>query len=62
MASDGRPEYLGQQVEMSLRLLKTDVIDLWQLHRIDPKVPVEESLQVIGKLQERGQDPSCWTQ
>ena len=40
----GRPEYLEQQVEMSLRFLKRDVIDLWQLHRIDPKVPVEESL------------------
>jgi aryl-alcohol dehydrogenase-like predicted oxidoreductase len=50
----GRPEYLAQQVEMSLRFLKTDVIDLWQLHRIDPKVPVEESLQVIGKLQKQG--------
>jgi pyridoxine 4-dehydrogenase len=50
----GRPEYLVQQVEMSLRFLKTDVIDLWQLHRIDPKVPVEESLQAIAKLQTQG--------
>jgi aryl-alcohol dehydrogenase-like predicted oxidoreductase len=50
----GRPEYLHQQVEMSLRLLKTERIDLWQLHRIDPKVPVEESLGVIKKLQEQG--------
>jgi aryl-alcohol dehydrogenase-like predicted oxidoreductase len=50
----GRPEYLVQQVEMSLRFLKTDVIDLWQLHRIDPKVPVEESLGVIAKLQKAG--------
>lgn len=50
----GRPEYLRQQVEMSLRFLKTDVIDLWQLHRIDPKVPVEESLGVIAKLQQQG--------
>jgi aryl-alcohol dehydrogenase-like predicted oxidoreductase len=50
----GRPEYLAQQVEMSLRLLKTEVIDLWQLHRIDPKVPVEESLGVIAKLQQEG--------
>jgi len=38
----GRPEYLIQQVEMSLRRLKLERIDLWQLHRIDPKVPVEE--------------------
>jgi pyridoxine 4-dehydrogenase len=50
----GRPEYLQQQVEMSLRYLKTDVIDLWQLHRIDPKVPVEESLGIIAKLQKEG--------
>jgi pyridoxine 4-dehydrogenase len=50
----GRPEYLAQQVEMSLRYLKTEVIDLWQLHRIDPKVPVEESLGVIVKLQQQG--------
>ena len=50
----GRPAYLHQQVEMSLRFLKTEVIDLWQLHRIDPKVPVEESLGVIAKLQQQG--------
>jgi pyridoxine 4-dehydrogenase len=50
----GRPEYLQQQVEMSLRLLKLERIDLWQLHRIDPKVPVEESLGVIKKLQQQG--------
>jgi pyridoxine 4-dehydrogenase len=50
----GRPEYLTQQVEMSLRLLKIERIDLWQLHRIDPKVPVEESLGAIKKLQEQG--------
>jgi pyridoxine 4-dehydrogenase len=50
----GRPEYLEQQVEMSLRLLKRDVIDLWQLHRIDPKVPVEESLGKIAELQKAG--------
>jgi len=49
-----RPEYLIQQVEMSLRRLKTERIDLWQLHRIDPKVPVEESLGAIKKLQEQG--------
>ena len=47
----GRPEYLEQQVLMSMRRLKTETIDLWQLHRIDPKVPVEESLKPIVKLQ-----------
>lgn len=50
----GRPEYLQQQVEMSLRWLKTDIIDLWQLHRIDPKVPVEESLGAIARMQRQG--------
>jgi pyridoxine 4-dehydrogenase len=50
----GRPEYLVQQVEMSLLRLKLERIDLWQLHRIDPKVPVEESLGAIKKLQEQG--------
>ena len=50
----GRPEYLHQQVEMSLRRLKVERIDLWQLHRIDPKVPVEESLGVIVDLQKQG--------
>jgi aryl-alcohol dehydrogenase-like predicted oxidoreductase len=50
----GRPEYLQQEVEMSLRYLKTNTIDLWQLHRIDPKVPVEESLEPIAKLQREG--------
>ena len=50
----GRPEYLTQQVEMSLRHLKLDTIELWQLHRFDPKVPVEESLGAIKKLQQQG--------
>jgi pyridoxine 4-dehydrogenase len=44
----GRPAYLRQEVEMSLRNLKVERIDLWQLHRIDPKVPVEESLGEIA--------------
>jgi pyridoxine 4-dehydrogenase len=50
----GRPEYLTQQVELSLRWLKRDRLDLWQLHRIDAKVPVEESLGAIKKLQDAG--------
>ncbi len=50
----GRPEYLAQCVEMSLRRLKVERIDLWQLHRIDPKVPVEESLGAIKDLQKQG--------
>jgi pyridoxine 4-dehydrogenase len=51
---DGRPDYLAKEVEKSLRLLKTDVIDLWQLHRIDQKVPVEQSLGPIVKLKQQG--------
>jgi aryl-alcohol dehydrogenase-like predicted oxidoreductase len=39
---------------MSLRYLKLERIDLWQLHRIDPKVPVEESLGIIKELQTQG--------
>ncbi len=50
----GRPEYLQQEVELSLRYLKLHTIELWQLHRIDPKVPVEESLGVIKRLQDQG--------
>jgi pyridoxine 4-dehydrogenase len=50
----GRPEYLHQEVEMSLRRLKVERIDLWQLHRIDAKVPVEESLGIIKRLQDQG--------
>jgi pyridoxine 4-dehydrogenase len=50
----GRPEYLTQCVEMSLRRLKLECIDLYQLHRIDPKVPVEESLGALKELQTAG--------
>jgi pyridoxine 4-dehydrogenase len=50
----GRAEYLTQQVEMSLRHLKLERLDLWQLHRIDPKTPLEESLGAAKKLQEQG--------
>jgi aryl-alcohol dehydrogenase-like predicted oxidoreductase len=50
----GRPEYLRQQAEMSLRWLGVERIDLFQLHRIDPKVPVEESLGALRDLQKEG--------
>jgi pyridoxine 4-dehydrogenase len=50
----GRAEYLQQCVEMSLRRLRVERIDLYQLHRIDPKVPVEESLGVLKDLQSAG--------
>jgi aryl-alcohol dehydrogenase-like predicted oxidoreductase len=53
-AAVGRAEYLRQCVEMSLRRLKVNRIDLYQLHRFDPKVPVEESLGELKKMQEEG--------
>lgn len=49
-----RAEYLRQCVELSLRRLKVDRIDLYQLHRFDPRVPVEESLGELKKMQEEG--------
>ena len=50
----GRAEYLRQCIEMSLRRLRIERIDLYQLHRFDPKVPVEESLGELKKMQEEG--------
>jgi pyridoxine 4-dehydrogenase len=50
----GRPEYIFQQVELSLRRLKTDALDIWQLHGVDPKVPIEETLSAANKLQQQG--------
>ena len=50
----GRPEYLRQQLELSLRHLRVERIDLYQLHRIDPKVPVEESLGALKDAQKQG--------
>jgi aryl-alcohol dehydrogenase-like predicted oxidoreductase len=50
----GRTEYITQCVEMSLRRLRVDCIDLYQLHRIDPKVPAEETLGALQKLQKAG--------
>lgn len=50
----GRPEYLRQCVLMSLRRLKVERIDLWQLHRIDPKVPADEQFGVIAAMQKEG--------
>ncbi|HTL68304.1 MAG TPA: aldo/keto reductase [Lacunisphaera sp.] len=50
----GRPEYLRQCVELSLRRLKLDRIDLYQLHRIDPKVPLAETLGALKELRRAG--------
>ncbi len=50
----GRAGYLIQCVEMSLRRLKLDCIELYQLHRIDPRTPLEESLGALKRMQEQG--------
>jgi aryl-alcohol dehydrogenase-like predicted oxidoreductase len=50
----GRPEYLIQQVHKSLRNLGVEQIDLWQLHRIDPKVPAKEQFDTIKSLLDSG--------
>jgi pyridoxine 4-dehydrogenase len=50
----GRPEYLRQQCMMSLRRLGLETIDLFQLHRIDPKVPLAEQIGELKLLQEEG--------
>jgi aryl-alcohol dehydrogenase-like predicted oxidoreductase len=51
---NGRPEYLTQCVEKSLKRLKLERIDLYQLHRVDSSVPMEDSLGAIKKMQEAG--------
>ena len=50
----GRPEFLRQGAILSLRRLKVEVIDLWQLHRIDAKVPSADQFGEIAKLQQEG--------
>jgi pyridoxine 4-dehydrogenase len=52
--TDGRPEHLREACEGSLKRLKVERIDLYQLHRIDPKVPSEEQLGVLAELREEG--------
>jgi aryl-alcohol dehydrogenase-like predicted oxidoreductase len=51
---DGRPEFVKSQVEASLRRLRTEVIDLYYLARVDPEVPVEESVGALAELAEAG--------
>jgi len=50
----GRPEYLRQEAEMSLRRLGMERIDLLQLHRVDPQVPLEDQLGALVELQQEG--------
>jgi pyridoxine 4-dehydrogenase len=53
-ATNGRPDYLRRQLEGSLRRLRLDRIDLYQLHRIDPKVPANEQFDALRAFQREG--------
>jgi pyridoxine 4-dehydrogenase len=50
----GRPEYLRQQAELSLRRLRLERIDLYQLHRVDPTVPLADQIGALRRLQDEG--------
>ena len=52
--ADGRPEHLREALEGSLRRLRLERIDLYQLHRPDPKVPLEESIGVLDAMKAEG--------
>jgi aryl-alcohol dehydrogenase-like predicted oxidoreductase len=51
---EGRPEYVAWACENSLRRLRTDYIDLYYLHRVDPKVPIEDTVGAMKRLVEQG--------
>ena len=52
--ADGRPEYVPEALDASLKRLKVDVIDLWYLHRIDPTVPIEDTVGAMSRAVEQG--------
>jgi aryl-alcohol dehydrogenase-like predicted oxidoreductase len=51
---NGRPDYVPQACDASLRRLGVDTIDLYYLHRVDPKVPIEDTVGAMARLVERG--------
>ena len=51
---NGRPEFLRQNLQESLKRLRLERIDLWQLHRIDPKVPAQEQFEAVREFQREG--------
>ncbi|MEU9096863.1 aldo/keto reductase [Streptomyces sp. NPDC048361] len=51
---NGRPEYIRHSLERSLRHLRTDHVDLYYLHRVDPQVPIEETVGAMGELVAEG--------
>jgi aryl-alcohol dehydrogenase-like predicted oxidoreductase len=54
IAIDGRPEYVRAACEASLTRLRTDVIDLYYYHRLDPSVPIEDTVGAMSQLVEEG--------
>lgn len=54
MGVNGRPEYVAQSCEASLRRLRVAHIDLYYQHRVDPEVPIEETMGAMAKLVEQG--------
>jgi aryl-alcohol dehydrogenase-like predicted oxidoreductase len=53
-ATNGRPEYVYESCDASLKRMGVDVIDLYYLHRVDPKVPIEETIGAMARLVEQG--------
>lgn len=51
---NGRPEYIRSELEKSLNRLNREYVDLYYLHRIDPDVPIEESIGEMSRLVEEG--------
>ena len=51
---DGRPEYVRQAIEASLKRLGTDYVDLYYSHRLDPQTPIEDTVGELGRLQAEG--------
>src|SRR5262245_26398047 len=53
-SADGRPEYVAEACEASLRRLGVEVIDLYYIHRVDPKVPIEDTVGAMSRLVAQG--------
>src|SRR5207249_1740222 len=52
--ADGRPEYVREACDKSLRRLNTETIDLYYIHRVDPTVPIEDTVGAMGELVRQG--------
>src|SRR3954454_18413807 len=52
--ADGRPEYVREACDKSLQRLQTDVIDLYFIHRVDPQVPIEDTVGAMADLVRQG--------